>query len=105
MSGPLRPIRFGCNARRTNSHAGKFVELIPVGKDDIVIKDASPNPICAITWVRGDPVNTILLPVGETPTPSRDPKRPAGSDEPEEDFGGMTALHTLPLRAYPPRTH
>jgi len=88
MSEPSKPVRFDCIAWQKNFYAGKFVEWIAVGKGYIVIKDGKPKSYTRYhSTVRGDSVNTVLLPVGETPPPpSLDPKRPHGSDEPEEDF-------------------
>ncbi len=88
MSETSKPVRFDCIAWQKNFYAGKFVEWIPVGKGYIVIKDGKPKSYTRYhSTVRGDSVNTVLLPVGETPPPpSLDPKRPHGSDEPEEDF-------------------
>ncbi len=88
MSETSKPVRFECIAWQKNFYAGKFVEWIPVGKGYIVIKDGKPKSYTRYhSTVRGDSVNTVLLPVGETPPPpSLDPKRPVGGNEPEEDF-------------------
>lgn len=89
MSETSKPIRVECHAWQKNYYAGKFVEWIRVGKGYIVVKDGKPikSHTRYQSTVRGDSVNTLLLPLGETPLPpSADPKRPDGSDEPDEDF-------------------
>lgn len=91
MSDTSKTIRVDCHAWQKNYYAGKFVEWIKVGKGYILMKDGKPikSHTRYQSTVRGDSVNTILLPVGETPpAPSLDPKRPDSSDEPEDDFGG-----------------
>ena len=89
MSDTPKPIRFECIAWQKNYYAGKFVEWIRVGKGYIEIKDGKPRSYIRYqSTVRGDSVNTVLLPVGETPPPPTlaAPKRPDDSGEPEEDF-------------------
>jgi hypothetical protein len=89
MSENSTPIRVDCFAWQKNYYAGKFVEWIRVGKGYILIKDGMPikSHTRYQSTVRGDSVNTVLLPVGETPAaPELQPKRRDGSDEPEEDF-------------------
>lgn len=89
MSETSKPIRFQCIAWQKNYYAGKFVEWIRVGKGHIEIgKDGKPKAhIRYQSTVRGDSVNTVLLPVGETPPPPEiAPKRPDDSGEPEEEF-------------------
>jgi len=88
MSDTSKPVRFECIAWQKNFYAGKFVEWIRVGKGYIVIKDGKPKSYTRYqSTVRGDSVNTVLLPVGEMPpSPELQPKRPDGGEMSEEDF-------------------
>lgn len=90
MSETSKPLRFECHAWQKNYYAGKFVEWIRVGKGYVLIKDGKliKSHTRYQSTVRGDSVNTVLLPVGETPLPPAiQPKRRDDGDEPDEDFG------------------